>query len=210
VVGWDFSAERVESARARYGSLPNLSFAQKDLLAIGGEESRFDVIVCRYVLRHFKPADGRKALQNLFRALKPGGTLHCIDVDGVMGEVRPCSAFLKTALTRIRDAKAVNFQIAREMPALLMEQGFEQVDWRMMLCEFKGEELEQEIANLRQSVRNAEAFVRKAVGGAARLAQFEKEYFAALQSPGFVHCYHRVIAQGTKPRPRPKLVTPRE
>lgn len=208
VVGCDFSKERVEAASAQYGSAPNLSFVQQNLLEPISSGDRYDTIVCRYVLRHFNPNDGKKVIRNLFEALKPGGTLYCIDLEGLMGEIYPASSFLSDSLKKIREAKSVDFQVARKLPALLTEQGFNNVDWHVLVSEFKGSELEQETLNLEQSVTNAESFVSQLLGGPKALERFKKEYFGALrEQTGLVLCYNRVIASGTKPASKLKIVT---
>lgn len=210
VTGWDASAHQIQDASTRYGGNPNLKFAQKNLLdaesMIGGGE-RFDVVVVRYVLRHVKNSDAKTLLQNLNAVLKPGGTLYCVDVEGLMAEVFPSSPFLKESLAKIRDAETVDFNVARKLPSLLMAQGFQSVDWRVLTAEFRGEELAQEIENLEQSMKNARGFVMERVGGEKAYERLWDEYFSALRSPGFVHFYSKVVAIGTKPAPKLKIVT---
>jgi len=211
VTGWDFSRNQIDAANAKYGASGNITFEQKNLLEVKPasdtpDGSRFDTIICRFVLRHFSNVNTKTVIHNLTELLKPGGTLCCIDVDGVFDDVFPASPFLRKSLAKLREAKAVNFRVARKMPTLLMEQGLQNVDWHVLSSEFKGEDLAQEIENLRQSIKNAEAFAKKILGGANNLARFQKEYFAALAKPGHVHFYSRVIAIGTKPQAKPKLL----
>jgi ubiquinone/menaquinone biosynthesis C-methylase UbiE len=207
VTGWDFSQDRVDAANAKYGASENVRFVRRNLLdpdttldvdAFSG--SRFDTIVCRYVLRHFKNADAKKVVRKLFDALKPGGTLYCIDVEGVLGDVYPASQFLRDALSRLRSTEVVDFQVARKMPSMLLEQGFEAVDWRVLVSEFRGQDLSDEIENLKQSVKNAEPLALSILGGPESLARFSAEYFAALRGPACTLFYNRLIAKGTRPR----------
>lgn len=207
IVGWDCSKDRIEEAKSKYGSSSNIAFDQKNLLETDEVTNRFDTILCRYVLRHFAPVDGKRVILNLFNALKPGGTLYCVDVEGTMGEIYPASQFLRVALRKIRDAKIADFQVARKLPAHLIEQGFQMVDWHVLVSEFKNEELSREIENLEQTIKNAEAFGVQLLGGQDRFERFRKEYLSALRdTPGFVLFYNRVIAMGTKPNPKPQLV----
>jgi 2-polyprenyl-3-methyl-5-hydroxy-6-metoxy-1,4-benzoquinol methylase len=213
VVGWDFSSERIASAKGRYGSAENVHFAgknllepstQRDLEPFGG--GRFDVIVCRYVLRHFSSPNGKKVLRNLYDALMPGGTLYCVDVEGVLGEVFPCSTFLKKSLTLLREAKSIDFQVARKLPQLLVAQGLQDVSWNALISEFKGTDLPQEVDNLRQAIAGAEPFVKKTLKGTANSARFQREYFSAISDPNGVLIYNRIIAQGTKPTTQPTRI----
>ncbi len=206
VVGWDFSAARVEAAKIKYSSIKNLRFEQRNLLQLEAGDVRFDTVLCRYVLRHFSSQDTKKVISNLSRQLKPGGTLCCVDVEGVLGNMFPSSSFLKKALIRLREAKSVNFQVARKLPSLLLEQGFQDIDWRAVISEFKGEDLLQEIENLRRAIQHAEPFFKKVLGGTANFSRFEKEYFSTLKEPGCMLFYNRIVATGTKPKIKPKLV----
>jgi ubiquinone/menaquinone biosynthesis C-methylase UbiE len=212
VVGWDFSGDRIAAAQAKYGLANNIHFAQKNLLEMYKESDLcksgcFDIAVCRFVLRHFNSANGRRVVKNLFNVLKPGGTLYCIDVEGVLNDVFYASPFLKKCLRRLREVKAMDFKVARKMPLLMLEEGFQNVDWHVLTCEFKGDELLQEIDNLQQSFKNAEAFGVKTLGGMKNFARFQKEYFSALQKQGCVHYYNKVIALGSKPKVDLRLIT---
>lgn len=206
VVGVDFSKDRIEQAKAQYES-ENVSFSQANLLEFNGENERFDIIVCRYVLRHFSLEDSKKVLQNLFRALKPGGRICCVDVEGVMGDVYPASEFMQESLKKLRDGKAIDFYVARKMPALLLEQNFQNIDWHALVSELKGEELAQEADNLEQSFKNAKAFIEHSLGGSEQCERFQAEYLSALRAPfSPVLFYNRVIALATKPIQGPRLV----
>ncbi|MEK7873336.1 MAG: methyltransferase domain-containing protein, partial [Chloroflexota bacterium] len=68
--------------QAKYVKLPNLDYlsvdiaspiamVRMDITAIGCPRDQFDCILCYHVLEHVP--DDRKALQELFRVLKPGG-----------------------------------------------------------------------------------------------------------------------------------------
>jgi 2-polyprenyl-3-methyl-5-hydroxy-6-metoxy-1,4-benzoquinol methylase len=207
VVGWDNSKERIDEARAKYGAAANISFEQRNLLEPGAVDGGFDAVVCRYVLRHFSPGDGKKVIKNLSEALRPGGTLYCIDVEGLLSDFQGSTPFLRSALKKIREAKAVDFQVARKMPGLLLEHGFRDVAWHALVSEFKGHERAQEIANLDQAMKNAEAFLEKLLGDASKLARFRAEYFSALRErEELILFYNRVIAMGTKPGTALRLV----
>lgn len=209
VTGWDCSKYRIESAREKYESPPNIEFHQQDLLELGKEPyngSRFDVIVCRYVLHHFSQLSAEKVIQNLLTVLKPGGIFYCINVEGLFSDIFPSSPFLLQCLKKIRSAKNIDMQCARKTPSLLVKFGLETVDWHFVFSEFKGEERVQEIENLKQTIKNAEPFFIDRLGGAATLEKFKKEYFASLCAEGSVLAYNKVIAVGTKPKLVPSLV----
>jgi ubiquinone/menaquinone biosynthesis C-methylase UbiE len=203
VTGWDFSKDRIEAAKEKYAA-PNIEFAQKDLLKIGPQDGSYDTVICRYVLHHFNQADARKVIQNLLAVLNPGGTLYCINGEGLFNDIFPSSPFLRRCLAKIRASKDLDFQAARKIPPIFVEYGLQNVDWHGLISEFKGDELSQEIENLKQSLRSARPFIQKQLRSAATLERFQEEYFAALQAPGCVHFYNKFIAIGIKPRTGPR------
>lgn len=213
VVGWDFAQNRVDEAQQKYGSSGNVRFAQRDLLKLNADSDpeikefgRFDAIVCRFVLRHFPQKVVPKVVRNLVNALKPGGTLCCIDVDGVLGDFSTGSTFLNKSLAQIRESKDVSFGVAMKMPSLFIGAGLEEVDWHVVTSEFKGDELSEETENLRQSFQNAKSFAVKVLRGEKNFKRFCKEFTAAMADPENIRFYNRIVALGKKPKAKPQLV----
>ncbi len=80
-VSVDLSADSVADARALIESLaiPNVQFSQADLFNLPFADDQFDGIVVCFVLEHL--SDPKRALTELKRVLKPGGTLMAIEGD---------------------------------------------------------------------------------------------------------------------------------
>jgi 2-polyprenyl-3-methyl-5-hydroxy-6-metoxy-1,4-benzoquinol methylase len=74
VVGGDANAELISVIRGRYASNANVAFEVVDLLDLDKRE-HFDAIVSFETIEHFSEPDVARVLQNLARALKPGGLL---------------------------------------------------------------------------------------------------------------------------------------
>jgi SAM-dependent methyltransferase len=70
VLGVDLHEEQVDAARARYPSIPGLSFATGDLLTFEG--GPYDAVTCSATVHHL---DLELALASLERLTAPGGTL---------------------------------------------------------------------------------------------------------------------------------------
>jgi ubiquinone/menaquinone biosynthesis C-methylase UbiE len=207
VFACDYLQERVDAARLRYASSTNIHFFRRNLLDLDPQKDAelfqtglFDTIVCRFVLRHLAHADGMKALHNFYRALKPGGTLYCIDAEGLLSEIYSASPFLSESLRKWRYADTLNLQIARKLPGMVHESKFENVTWHLTTVEFKGDALAVEIENIRESLQGARLFGETLLGGAEQHERFMNEYIDALKSPGGVLFYNKIAAIGKKPK----------
>ncbi|MGE4233468.1 MAG: class I SAM-dependent methyltransferase [Bacteriovoracia bacterium] len=203
VTGWDFSLARIESAKQRYSSRSNIEFQQMDLLHLDKEvakNSRFDLIVCRYVIHHFSQKNAKKVIKNIISLLNPGGTLFSINVEGLFGNIFPSSPFLRKCLEKIQKTKDMDMQSARRISSQLIENGLQDIDWHVITAEFKGQERLQEIENLKQSMKNAAPFLKKLFGSTSTVKRFEKEYVEALSAPGSIHFYNKVVVSGSKPK----------
>lgn len=87
--GVEYSQEQL--ARAA-GTLPNLHFLHGDAHHLPFEDSRFDIVYCRYVLEHV--ADPPQVLREMHRVLKPGGKMFAQENDVRMFTLDPdCPAF---------------------------------------------------------------------------------------------------------------------
>ncbi len=78
-VGVDFSEQRVLFARSKYAA-DGLSFKCLDIRHPLYELGAFDFIWIRFVLEYYR-TDGFGILENIYKALKPGGILCLIDLD---------------------------------------------------------------------------------------------------------------------------------
>jgi SAM-dependent methyltransferase len=72
VRGLDLSAELVREARQRH---PDIEFEQGDMLALPCADSSLAGVVAFYAIVHLSPAMLRRALEEMYRVLRPGGRL---------------------------------------------------------------------------------------------------------------------------------------
>lgn len=73
VTAADFSAGMIAEGRRRYGNVSNISFAEADAMDLPFDDDTFDTVTISYGLRNVN--DPRKAISEMFRVTKPGGTI---------------------------------------------------------------------------------------------------------------------------------------
>jgi len=131
VIALDATEQMLEKAKARCASagLVNVDFKLGDAENLTFQNAQFDGIVCRLAVHHF--ADPQRALNEMFRVLRPGGTAVIVDVTSSedAGESK-----LQNAIERLRDPSHVRMLPASELLACMAQSGFQDVEtdrWSM-------------------------------------------------------------------------------
>ncbi len=70
----DFSDEALSIARSKYGGRSGITWQKEDIQALSFEDSYFDRIISCETIEHVPNPE--KAIQELYRVLKPGGRLY--------------------------------------------------------------------------------------------------------------------------------------
>lgn len=124
VVALDVTPEMLGQARQRCtkAGLSNVLFREGSATDLPFAESSFDGVVTRLSIHHFE--EPRRALDEMFRVLRPGGTLVIADV--VSSEDEDESA-LQNAIETLRDPSHVRMLAPSELLSLVEDAGF-QVD----------------------------------------------------------------------------------
>lgn len=78
VTGADVNEDVLAEARDRCGSLPQVSFQQGDVTDLPVADNGYDVAIAKQMLQFVDDVDA--ALDELFRVLKPGGTVAVVEV----------------------------------------------------------------------------------------------------------------------------------
>jgi ubiquinone/menaquinone biosynthesis C-methylase UbiE len=121
VVAFDATEEMLDKARARCAKagLANVTFQCGNAESLPFENARFDGAVTRLAIHHF--ANPPRALAEMFRVLRPGGTAVIVDV--VSSEESEESG-LQNAIERLRDPSHVRMLPASELDACVAHAGF--------------------------------------------------------------------------------------
>jgi SAM-dependent methyltransferase len=121
VVALDATDAMLEKARARCAraKLENVLFRRGDAEHLPFDEAQFDGVVTRLAVHHF--ANPQRALTEMFRVLRPGGTAVIVDV--VSSEEQEESN-LQNAIECLRDPSHVRMLRATELDACVAGAGF--------------------------------------------------------------------------------------
>src|SRR6516225_5788295 len=121
VVALDATDEMLEKARARCAraKLANVRFKRGDAEHLPFDDAQFDGVVTRLAVHHF--ANSQRALAEMFRVLRPGGTAVIVDV--VSSEELEESN-LQNAIERLRDPSHVRMLPATELDTCVARAGF--------------------------------------------------------------------------------------
>ena len=121
VVAFDATEEMLEKAKARCAKagLRNVTFQQGNAEALPFGDARFDGVVTRLAVHHF--ADPQRALGEMLRVLRPGGTAVIVDV---VSSEDPRESVLQNAIERLRDPSHVRMLPASELDACIAGSGF--------------------------------------------------------------------------------------
>ena len=122
VTALDATEPMLEKARARCAKagLVNIEFRCGDAENLPFEEVQFDGVVTRLAVHHFAAA--QRALNEMFRVLRHGGTAVIVDV--VSSEDADKSR-LQNAIERLRDPSHVRMLPASELDACMAASGFQ-------------------------------------------------------------------------------------
>ena len=121
VVAFDATEQMLEKAKARCAKagLRNVEFRRGDAESLPFEEAQFDGVVTRLAVHHF--ANPQRAFDEMFRVLRPHGTVVIVDVVSSEDEGE---SNLQNAIERLRDPSHVRMLPASELDACVARSGF--------------------------------------------------------------------------------------
>jgi SAM-dependent methyltransferase len=109
--------------------LSNVAFRSGDAENLPFRDAEFDAVVTRLAIHHF--ANPQRALDQMFRVLRPGGAAVIVDV---VSAENPDESNLHNAIERLRDPSHVRMLPPSELDAGVSRSGFrnlERATWDM-------------------------------------------------------------------------------
>jgi ubiquinone/menaquinone biosynthesis C-methylase UbiE len=123
VVGVDQLEPFLERARELAANIPNLSFQPADARKLPFEDASFDVVVLHTLLTHVPGPE--KALAEVHRVLKPGGSVAIYDGDFSTMSVATSDADpLQACINAFVEGNVHDKWLVRRLPEILIEAGF--------------------------------------------------------------------------------------
>jgi ubiquinone/menaquinone biosynthesis C-methylase UbiE len=121
IVGLDIGPEMLEQARRRCQHLPNVTMEKQRIEEPLPYRDEFDKVFISFVLHGFVQEDRLRIVDNVYRALRPGGQFLILDYD----EFEPEQSFwpVRFAFRHIECPLATDF-VRRDWRAVLWRQGF--------------------------------------------------------------------------------------
>ena len=199
VVGCDFSPERVSLAQQAALAQSNLKFQTENLTRLSFAKHSFHHAICRYVVEHLPPKERGMAMKEVFRSLRPGGTFHVIDFDGIYENMYPQNSLITETLQKVRASGEVDLEVGRKIPSLLAEAGFVGIRWRIETIECRGQMLEDEKVLLPDRLQGALPYLKSLWGSEVKAQEFIHEFLRSLDQPNMVLFYNKFIVVGKKP-----------
>lgn len=120
IIAIDRSSELINSS-----TKPNLKFQFADVYELPFADNEFDFVYARLVFMHL--SDPNKALQNIFRVLKPGGRLLIEDADRDCMFFEPMPASFTSFLSKVQEGQrrlGGDPNVGRKLTSLLKMSGF--------------------------------------------------------------------------------------
>ena len=129
-VSVDISRDSLEQARVAVerSGMANVRFEQADLFQLPFSDAAFDAVFVCFVLEHL--GDPSRALAELQRVLRPGGTITVIEGDHGSAYFHPDSALARRAiqcLVDLQQADGGNSLIGRQLYPLLHRAGWSEI-----------------------------------------------------------------------------------
>jgi ubiquinone/menaquinone biosynthesis C-methylase UbiE len=124
VIALDATEQMLDLARARCAKagLTNVEFKRGDAESLPFADGQFDGVVTRAAIHHF--ADPRRALREMRRVLRPGGTAVIVDV---VSSEDASESELHNALEKLRDPSHIRMLPASELDGCVTAAGFRDV-----------------------------------------------------------------------------------
>jgi len=200
--GLDLSALRVQQAQERNAGNRRLQFYSGDVQQLQFESGSFDVVYSRMLLQYVR--DKEKAVGEMVRVCKPGGTVLMQDLDGQLVWHYPEDALMQQTVKRVLtslEASGFDPFVGRKLFWLARNAGLDNVKVKVEVyhliagkidpSQFKQWELKLEIAKPR---------MQEALGSGYEAEEEVRRFLSYLRRPDTLTYSNVFTVSGEKPR----------
>ena len=200
--GLDLSALRVQQAQERNAGNRRLQFYSGDVQQLQFESASFDVVYSRMLLQYVR--DKEKAVGEMVRVCKPGGTVLMQDLDGQLVWHYPEDALMQQTVKRVLtslEASGFDPFVGRKLFWLARNAGLDNVKVKVEVyhliagkidpSQFKQWELKLEIAKPR---------MQEALGSGYEAEEEVRRFLSYLRRPDTLTYSNVFTVVGEKPR----------
>lgn len=192
----DFSSERLDfAARNLTSGKNNVNFIQADLNNLEDLNSRYDLIISRFVMHHLE--NPSSVIANLADCLKPRGELVIVDSDGILFNFYCRDQWVLDVLDEIKNHLHLDMFVARKMKVLMSKAGLSGLDSRMIPMHFKGADLQFEKQQYRERFEAISPWFDSVLGH-EKSHDFQNRYLAAFDEPDTEIFYNKFITRGKR------------
>jgi ubiquinone/menaquinone biosynthesis C-methylase UbiE len=128
VVGIDLNKDQLDEAQLEAATTcheKNVTFLERSAYDTGLPSASFDIVFCRYLLCHL--TDPLDVLAEMYRLLKPGGAVVCVDLDITAAYASPPSLAMARSIDIAMEtgkALGVTYAFGRKLHTAMLKTGF--------------------------------------------------------------------------------------
>jgi len=186
----------VAAGRALPGG-PTLRCVTADVAALPFDDASFDAVTCRYVLQHL--AEPGRAVSEMVRVLRPGGTLSILDADWASVSIAGGDVDMERRLMTLNATALLrNGTAGRQLPGLLRRAGLIDVQRRSFA------EVDDDLPLVREMVVLTEIedeAVARGVVTADEISRWRRDLELSAAQGTFLALSTAVLAWGTRAPP---------
>lgn len=191
----DYSELRLQQAKNESKN-HGINYFHSDLSLINLEDSSVDYIFSRYVYEYLK--DPFSITQELYRVLKPGGTICLIDGDGIFINLCTNQPDLNNYLHIIKDKIDIDLFVGRKLNSFLHSVKLENINRKVEICDFTGEDREAEFLNIKEKLQITYPKIIEMLGSKEDADNFCKLYINEFRKKENIFFHNKFICWGTK------------
>lgn len=140
VTGVDYGIDRVNDAKILSKEEgKKADFIEASLYDLPFHDGEFDMVISRFVFHHLD--DHQKAMNELYRVVKPGGHVVIIDSDGILFNFYTDNSELMSLLNKLKSCFTLDFFSARKLKSLMTSSNASQLKSSLIPMHFCGESL---------------------------------------------------------------------